>query len=218
MAEELTNSCRLLGVVDPAPIVDDSFDDEEGRRKYIVSGVTFSVLAERVQYYDKDGKLVTESLREYTRRHVTDEFQSLDAFIKRWTESARKQAIVDELVERGVLLEALEESVGRDMDAFDLICHVAFDQPPLTRRERADNVRKRNTFTEHSETARAVLDALLEKYADQGIDAIADIAVLKVDPIAGLGTTTELVKSFGGRAHYDAAVQQLETELYRFAS
>ena len=205
-------------IVDPAPIVDDSFDDEEGRRKYIVSGVTFSVLAERVQHYDKDGKLVTESLREYTRRHVTDEFQSLDAFIKRWTESARKQAIVDELVERGVLLEALEESVGRDMDAFDLICHVAFDQPPLTRRERADNVRKRNTFTEHSETARAVLDALLEKYADQGIDAIADIAVLKVDPIAGLGTTTELVKSFGGRAHYDAAVQQLETELYRFAS
>lgn len=205
-------------IVDPDPIVDDSFGDEEGRKKYVVSGVPFSVLAERVQYYDKDGKLVTESLRDYTRRHVTDEFESLDEFVKRWTDSERKQAIVDELIERGVLLEALEDNVSHEMDAFDLICHVAFDQPPLTRRERADNVRKRNVFTEYGETARAVLDALLDKYADQGIDAIEDVTVLKVDPLADLGTMTELVKSFGGRAQYDAAVQQLETELYRSAS
>lgn len=205
-------------IYDPDAIEDDSFGDEEGRRKYVVSGVPFSVLAERVQYYDKDGKLVTESLKDYTRRHVTEEYESLDGFIKRWTESDRKQAIVDELVERGVLLEALEENVSADMDAFDLICHVAFDQPPLTRRERAEEVRKRNVFAEYGETAREVLDALLEKYANQGIDAIEDITVLKVDPIADLGTTTELVKSFGGRAQYDAAVQQLETELYRSAS
>ena len=183
-----------------------------------MSGVSFSVLAERLQYYDKDGKLVTESLRDYTRRHVTDELESLDEFVKRWTASERKQAIVDELIERGVLLEALEDNVSHEMDAFDLICHVAFDQPPLTRRERADNVRSRNVFTEYGETARAVLDALLNKYADQGIDAIEDVTVLKVDPLADLGTMTELVKSFGGRAQYDAAVQQLEAELYRSAS
>jgi len=205
-------------IVDPEPIVDDSFGDEEGRTKYVVSGIPFSVLAERVQHYDKDGKLVTESLRDYTRRHVTDEFESLDEFVKRWTDSERKQAIVDELIERGVLLEALEDNVSHEMDAFDLICHVAFDQPPLTRRERADNVRKRNVFTEYGETAWAVLDALLDKYADQGIDAIEDVTVLKVYPLADLGTMTELVRSFGGRAQYDAAVQQLETELYRSAS
>ena len=207
-------------LVDPDPITDGSFDDEdeEGRRKYVVSGVTFSVLAERVQHYDKDGKLVTESLRDYTRRHVTEEFESLDEFVKRWSESDRKQAIVDELVERGVLLEALEENVSHEMDAFDLICHVAFDQPPMTRRERAENVRKRNVFAKYGETARAVLDALLEKYADQGIDAIEDIGVLKVIPIAELGTMTELVKSFGNKASYDAAVHELETELYRSAS
>lgn len=205
-------------IVDPDPIIDDSFGDEPGRRKYVVSGVTFSVLAERVQYYDKDGKLVTESLRDYTRRHVHDEFTSLDAFVKRWTEADRKQAIVDELVERGVLLGALEENVSQDMDAFDLICHVAFDQPPLTRRERAESVRKRDVFSKYGDTARAVLNALLDKYADQGIDAIEDVAVLKVNPLAQLGTTTELVKSFGGRAQYKEAIHNLEAELYRSAS
>lgn len=205
-------------IIDPDPIIDDSFGDEPNRRKYVVSGVTFSVLAERVQYYDKDGKLVTESLHDYTRRTVNEEFTSLDDFVRRWAESDRKQAIVDELLEKGVLLEALEDNVSHDMDAFDLICHVAFGQPPLTRRERADNVRKRDVFAKYGETARAVLDALLDKYADQGIDAIEDVAVLKVNPIAQLGTTTELVKSFGGRAGYTEAVQALETELYRLAS
>ena len=203
---------------DPGAVTDDQFGDESGRQKYVVSGVTFSVLAERVQYYDKDGKLVTESLHDYTRRHVHDEFASLDNFVKRWTEADRKQAIVDELVERGVLLGALEENISSDMDAFDLICHVAFDQPPLTRRERAENVRKRDVFSKYGDTARAVLDALLDKYADQGIDAIEDVTVLKVSPLAQLGTTTELVKSFGGRAQYSEAIHNLEAELYRPAS
>ena len=138
--------------------------------------------------------------------------------MKRWTETDRKQAIVDELLEKGVLIDALEDNVSHDMDPFDLICHVAFDQPPLTRRERAENVRKRDVFTKYGDTARAVLDALLDKYADQGIDAIEDVTVLKVDPLARLGTTTELVKSFGGRTEYTEAVRELEAELYKNAN
>lgn len=205
-------------LVDPDPIIDRFFGNEPQRRKYVVSGVEFSVLAERVQYYDKDGKLVTESLHDYTRRTVHEEFTSLDNFVKRWNETDRKQAIVDELLEKGVLIDALEDNVSHDMDAFDLICHVAFDQPPLTRRERADNVRKRDGFTKYGDTARAVLDALLEKYADQGIDAIEDVTVLKVDPLARLGTTTELVRSFGGRTEYTEAVRELEAELYKNAN
>jgi len=206
-------------IFDPDPIVDGSaFPEKEGRRRYIVSGVEFSVLAERVQYYDKDGKLVTESLRDHTRRTVSEEFSTLDDFVKRWTSAERKQVIVDELLERGVLIEALEEAVAPDMDAFDLICHVVFDRPPLTRRERADEVRKRDLFTKYGDTARAVLDALLEKYADQGIDAIEDVSVLKVNPLSELGTITELVRSFGGKAEYDEAVQTLEAELYKSAN
>ena len=206
-------------IFDPDPIVDGSaFDEEEGRRRYVVSGVEFSVLAERVQYYDKDGKLVTESLRDHTRRTVSEEFSTLDDFVKRWTSAERKQVIVDELLERGVLIEALEENVAADMDAFDLICHVVFDRPPLTRRERADEVRKRDLFTKYGDTARAVLDALLDKYADQGIDAIEDVSVLKVNPLSELGTITELVRSFGGKAEYDEAVQTLEAELYKSAN
>lgn len=146
-----------------------------------------------------------------------EDFASLDDFVKRWNETDRKQAIVDELLEKGVLLEALEDNVSHDMDPFDLICHVVFDQPPLTRRERADNVRKRDVFTKYGDTARAVLDALLDKYADQGIDAIEDVTVLKVDPIARLGTTAELVRSFGGRTEYTEAVRALEAELYNTA-
>ncbi len=205
-------------LVDPDPIVDKSFGDEPERRKYTKSGVTFSVLRERVEYYDKDGKLVTESLHDHTRRTVNQEFTSLDDFVKRWGKSERKQAIVDELLEKGVLLEVLEDNVSQDLDAFDLICHVAFGQPPLTRRERADNVRKRDVFARYGETARAVLEALLDKYADQGSHAIEDVAVLKVDPIAQLGTTTELVKSFGGTSLYTEAVKALQAELYRHAS
>ena len=205
-------------IFDPDAIIDDSFADEPQARKYVVSGVTFNVVAERVQYYDKDGKLITESLRDHTRRTLHEDFASLDAFIKRWTEADRKQAVIDELLERGVLLTALEDGVSSEMDAFDLICHVAFDQPPLTRRERADEVRKRNVFAKYGDTARAVLDALLDKYADQGIDAIEDVTVLKVDPIAEMGTTVELIKSFGGKSQFTAAVRELETELYRSAS
>ena len=184
-----------------------------------MSGVTFSVLAERVQYYDKDGKLITESLHDYTRRTVHEEFASLDDFVKRWNRDRpqagdRRRAAREGRAHRS----ARRQRQPATWTPFDLICHVAFDQPPLTRRERADNVRKRDVFTKYGDTARAVLDALLDKYADQGIDAIEDVTVLKVDPLARLGTTTELVRSFGGRTEYTEAVRELEAELYKNAN
>ena len=175
------------------------------------------VVAERVQYYDKDGKLITETLKDYTKKAVTKEFRSLDDFLRSWSGAERKQAIIKELEEEGLLLEPLAEEVGREFDAFDLICHVAFDQPPLTRKERADNVRKRDYFTRYGEKAQAVLNALLEKYADTGIENLEDMSVLQLAPIKEQGTPMEIINSFGGREGYEQAIKDLETELYRVA-
>jgi type I restriction enzyme R subunit len=193
---------------------DNSNEESEPTKRFVVSGVQFKVIAERVQYYDKDGKLITESLRDFTRKAVGQEFKSLDQFIKRWNEADRKQAIVEELVEMGVILEALEEAVGRDLDAFDLICHIAFDQLPLTRKERAEKVKKRDVFSTYGDQARTVLGILLDKYADQGLETIEKIDVLRLDPFTKIGTPMEIVKSFGGREKYLEAVHKLETELY----
>ena len=198
----------IVGPVDLPPI------DPTPTTKFVVSGVQFKIIAERVQYYDKDGKLITESLKDFTRKAVGQEFQSLDQFRKRWKDAERKQVILDELLEKGVILEALEDAVGRDLDPFDLICHIAFDQPPLTRRERADGVKKRNIFSMYEERAREVLGILLDKYADQGLETIEKIDVLKLDPFTEIGTPIEIVKSFGGRDKYLEAVQKLETALY----
>jgi type I restriction enzyme R subunit len=188
--------------------------DSEPSKKFVVSGVTFKIIAERIQYYNKDGKLITESLKDFTRKAVGQEFQSLDQFRKRWSETDRKQAILDELLEKGVILEALEDMVGRDIDPFDLICHIAFDQPPLTRKERAEGVKKRNVFSMYEEKARQVLGILLDKYADQGLETIEKIDVLRLDPFTQIGTPIEIVKSFGGRDKYLEAVQKLESALY----
>jgi type I restriction enzyme, R subunit len=199
---------------DPDHVYDDAEAEEDDRHVYVVSGVKFTVVAERVQYYDRDGKLITESLKDYTRRTVQEEFATLDEFLTRWKAADRKQAIVDELLERGVLLEALEDSTGSDFDPFDLICHIAFDQPALTRRERADSVRKRDVFTKYGNQAREVLAALLDKYADQGIGSMSAIEVLKLDPFPDLGTPLELVRRFGGRDQYLAALREIDTALY----
>jgi type I restriction enzyme R subunit len=185
------------------------------RQKYFVGDVEVLLVAERVQYYGKDGKLITESLKEYTRKAVRKEYRSLDDFLRSWNESDKKQAILEQMREEGVLFEALAEDVGKDYGAFDLVCHVAFDQPPLTRKERAENVRKRNYFTKYGDQARAVLEALLTKYADEGIEDMENTRVLTVQPISTMGTPMEIIKQFGGRAKYLQAVKELEDELYR---
>jgi type I restriction enzyme R subunit len=205
-----------------SPLPPDSAPDDEddpeagsaGRVKYVVSNVAVSIIAERVQYYGKDGKLITTSLREYTRGAVQERYASLDAFLQRWSEVERKQAILDELHEQGVPLEALRAQVGQDLDAFDLICHVVYDRPPLTRHERAAQVKKRDVFTRYGDTARAVLDALLDKYADEGLVPDEELGVLRVQPLSDLGTPIELVRAFGGGEGYRAAVRALAQALY----
>jgi type I restriction enzyme R subunit len=185
-----------------------------GRVKYVLGDVTVYVVAERVQYYGPEGKLITESIKDYTRSTVRKDYSSLDDFLRRWSEAERKAAILQELQEQGLLLEPLADEVGKDFDAFDLICHVAFDQPPLTRRERAEQVKKRNYFVKYGEQAGKVLETLLEKYADTGIENIEDIKILTLDPFKNMGTASELVSAFGGKPAYMAALYELKENLY----
>ena len=190
-------------------------DDTDNKRiKYVLGDVTVFVISERVQYYGPEGKLITESLKDYTRTTVRKDYGSLDDFLRRWSKTDRKAAIIKELEAHGLLLEPLAEEVGKDFDAFDLICHVAFDQPPLTRRERADQVKKRNYFTQYGEQARQVLETLLDKYQDTGLENIEDIKILTLDPFRNMGTASELVAAFGGKPAYLAALYELEKHLY----
>ena len=184
-------------------------------KKIYVDGIDATVVAERVEYLDRDGKLITESLRAFTRRALRKRFASLDDFLSRWNGEERKQAILDEMESEGLPLEAIIHELGRDLDAFDLICHIAFDAKPLTRRERAESVRKRDVFTRYAGQARAVLDALLDKYADDGVLNLGDAKVLRIPPLDGLGTPLELVRAFGGKPGFERAVHDLQSELYR---
>ena len=189
--------------------------DGPGRLKVYVDGVGATIVAERVEYLDADGKLVTESLRDFTKRALRKRFASLDDFLKRWRAAARKQAIVEELEAEGLPLDPIAEELGTDLDPFDLICHVAFDAKPLTRRERADNVKKRDVFNNYGDRARAVLDALLTKYADEGVLNLDDTNVLRIPPFTQLGTPVQLIEAFGGREDFVAAVHVLQSALYR---
>jgi len=188
------------------------------RGKIYVDGVGANIIAERVEYLDDDGKLVTESLRDFTKRALKKRFASLDDFLSRWTAAERKQAIIEELAAEGLPLDPLAEEVGNDLDPFDLICHVAFDRPPLTRRERAENVRKRDVFTKYGPKARAVLEALLQKYQDQGVINLDDPRILQVPPFDTMGTPLELIRQFGTRADFERAVHELQSALYETAA
>ena len=191
----------------------------DGPKKYILgNNVTVAVARERVQYLNAEGKLITESLRDYTRINLRKRFDSLDQFLQAWQQAERKAALLQELEGQGVLLEALADEVGKDLDPFDLLLHVAYDQPPLTRSERARRVQKRNVFTQYGPVARKVLEALLDKYADEGIATIESNEVFKLQPFTDLGSPVELVRSFGGRPQYLSALQTLERELYSTAS
>ena len=187
-------------------------------KKYVVNDVAFAVAVEQVQYMDANGDLITESLRDYTRNKIQEEFSSLDDFLQNWTAAEKKSAVISQLEDQGIFFEALSELVGRDYDAFDLVCHVAYGQKPLTRQERANNVKKRDVFTKYGEQARAVLAALLDKYTKQGLAVIEKMDVLKVDPLDELGTPIEIVNFFGGKDNYLKAIAELESLLYKSAA
>jgi type I restriction enzyme R subunit len=187
----------------------------EPRQKVYVNGVDVSVLISREMYFDNNGKPITTSLKDHTKGLIKGKYASMDDFLTRWNSSDKKEIIIKELEEQGVMVEALRDAVNREVDLFDLICHVAFDQPPLTRQERANNVKKRNYFTKYGEQARKVLEALLDKYADEGVTNIESMDVLKVKPLNEFGSPLEIIKEFGSKAKYLEAIKELEQELYK---
>ena len=189
----------------------------EPRAKYYVNGVNVAVLNERIQYMDNNGKLITGSLKDYTRKKVREQYTSLSDFLNKWNETDKKQAIIEELTEQGIIFENLKEAINKEMDIFDLICHTAFDQPPLTRAERANNVKKRDYFTKYGEQTREVLEVLLDKYADEGIENIEDMKILQVNPLDQFGSPIEIIGLFGGKNMYLQAITELGQEIYKVA-
>lgn len=206
----------LDGEVVDFPEVEGGGEIEENtkREKIRVDGVQVKIVNERVQYLGADGKIITESLKDYTKSNVTKQYQTLESFLLRWNNAEKKEAIIQELEEQGIFFDALKEEVGKDFDPFDLICHLAFEAKPLTRKERANNVKKRNYFTKYGEKAQEVLNSLLDKYAKDGLLTIESTEVLKLDPLNKLGTPIELINAFGGKFRYLQALKELETQLY----
>lgn len=200
--------------------ISESLFSEEGYtvRRYVVANVEVKVASERVQYFDANGRLITESLRDYTRKALSKEFSSLNDFLLRWNDAKKKQTIIDELATEGIFFDALAEEIGRqsgkEFDPFDLVCHIAWDQPPLTCKERAEQVKKRDYFTRYGEQAQRVLQALLDKYADEGIGPIEETQILTIAPFTSFGTPLEIIRVFGGLNQYQNAVYELEQALY----
>ena len=201
------------GVAEP-----DLNEESSGVRRYVVANVEVKVVAERVQYFDANGKLITESLKDYTRKTLAKEFSSMNDFLRRWSSAEKKQAIIEEMADEGIFFDALADEIGRQsgkkFDPFDLVCHVAWDMPPLTRKERAEQVKKRNYFARYGDQARRVLEALLDKYADEGITHIEETQILTVAPFTEFGTPMEIIHAFGGLSQYQQAIQALEQQLY----
>jgi type I restriction enzyme R subunit len=191
--------------------------ESQFRQKIYVNGIDVSILVARELYFDHNGRPITVSLKDHTKEIIKGQFASLDDFLTRWNNSERKEAIIQELQQQGVLVEALMEAVENNCDLFDLICHIAYDQPPLTRKERANNVKKRNYFTKYGEQSRKVLEALLDKYADEGIENMESMEILKVKPLTEFGSPIEIINEFGSKEKYLQAIKELETELYKTA-
>lgn len=187
------------------------------REKIRVNGVEVKIVNERVQYLGADGRIITESLKDYTKKNVIEKYATLETFLNSWKNADKKKAIVEALEQQGIFFDALKEEIGKDFDPFDLICHVAFEAKPLTRKERANNVKKRNYFTKYGEKAQSVIKSLLDKYADDDLLTIESLDVLKLDPLNKLGSPLEIINAFGGKENYIQALKELENELYKAA-
>jgi type I restriction enzyme R subunit len=185
--------------------------------KYRVRGVQVKIMNERVQYYDKDGKLITESIKDYSKRNILDEFATLDEFLAAWTIAEKKQAIIDELQDHGVLLDGLKAESGKDLDDFDLILHIAYDKKPLTKQERVDHVKKKGYLHKYSDICQEVLSALLDKYMNEGISELEDTRILDNSPFDRIGSPKKIAKLFGGKDAYILAVKDLERAIYEAA-
>ena len=193
-------------------------DPPERKSKIYIDGVEVAIVAERVKYLDGSGNLITESLRDYTRKTLRRQFASLDDFLRCWNEADRKQTVIEEIEAQGFPVESVARELNRDLDPFDLICDVAFDTKPLTRRDRAKKVRGHEVFEKHRGKAKAVLDALLDKYADEGMLNLDDVKVLKIPPLSELGTPVELIRAFEDKAGFQRAVHEIQNVLYEEAA
>lgn len=195
--------------VSPPPTVD----------KYVVdeNGCDVHIIGKRVEVYDALGKLLRqESIVDYTKSNILGKYASLNNFISKWTSEEKKEAIRELLKEQGIDLEQMKAEQGMtDVDDFDFICHVAFNQKPLTRKERANNVKKRDFLSKYSGVAREVLEALLDKYMNTGIYEIEKTEILQLDPFKKFGKPSKIATYFGGKAGYIQAVKALEEELYK---
>ncbi len=188
------------------------------QKKAVFKGHNIEIVRETVSVIGADGRtLETTNLIDFTRKNIRQQYASLEDFLKRWNKESRKQIIIDELKEYDVLIDAVKEAnpTLNDSDVFDIICHVAYGQKPLTRKERAENVKKRNYFAKYEGKAREVLEALLEKYADQGILNMENLDTLKLNPFTQIGSPVKIVKLFGGKEQYFAAISELEKQLYQ---
>ncbi|MCL1794003.1 MAG: DEAD/DEAH box helicase family protein [Oscillospiraceae bacterium] len=231
---DFRNACRLFADPDfdgdPISVIDESNEDKTGimekssdgeeevhesRVIYRVKDVEVTIVNERVQYYDENGNLITESVTDYSKKNILGEYATLDDFLKAWNGGNRKQAIIDELKECGVLLDALREAADcLDMDDFDLICHIAFDKKPLTKSERAERVRKRDYLNRYEGLAREVLSALLDKYANDGITDMDDTKILVIDPLRTIAGAKKILAAFGGKQGYLKAIKELQNQIY----
>ena len=199
------------------PIITGGDITTKSSNKIYVNGVDVSILNERIQYLDENGNLITGNLKDYTKKRVLDNFRSLEIFLNEWNTADKKKVLIDEMTNKGIIFENLKSEINRDLDIFDLVCHVAFDQPPLTRAERVKNVKKRNYFSKYKKEAKEILEALLDKYSNEGIENIEDNKILKLKPFTDYGSPVEILNIFGGPAEYDKIVNELKKEIYRAA-
>lgn len=204
-----------IGTFNPTDIPDINIDGSiQKLKKYYVNDVCVNIINERVLYYNNDGRLITEKITDYTKRNILKEYSTLNDFLNKWTAADKKKILIDELEKKGIIFDALEDEIGKKLDPFDLICHIAYDMVPLTRYERAENVKKRNYFAKYGDKARIVIDKLLDKYADEGIENLENINILKLPEFGEIGSQIQIVQSFGGKANYLKAINELESQIY----
>lgn len=190
-------------------------DTKNSTVKVYINGVDVTILNERRQSRNEAGQLITVSYKDYTKQKLQEKYTSLDEFLNIWNSFDKKEAIIDELYEQEIILEELIDAVGKELDIFDLVCHVAFDRPPLTRRERVENVKKRDYFTKYEGKAKQVIDKLLQKYADEGIESIENIKVLQIPEFKDIGAPMEILSIFGGKPKFIELIQEIETQIYK---
>lgn len=190
-------------------------EDSETNEKYFVDGVDVEITSIREKYFDKDGNLITTSMKEFTKDNILGKYKDLSSFLKKWDSEEKKNVILEEFSELGINWDVLMQEVGKDYEPFDLVCHVVFEQQPLTRLERVNKVIKRDYFNKYQSDVKKILEILLEKYAEDGSEVFQNIEVLKLQPFDELGNIIEIVDKFGGKEKYLEEIKNLQSELYR---